>query len=201
MPLYVTKVLRLFLELRCEMAIRLQSISRDVTPTQRKGNKNEYENMGPFIREENIEFIARDIGESDSGPRLVERFKRIGVPEELIEYPNTKWRMAYDILDHYSNLGPTKESLEIISKITNIGVHPLNFRANATTTPDKVLKEYNKRLHFDKLSVVEKAVDFNSSGISETELYNLLRARQSVCGGTLLFETNHTHISTSNCGT
>ncbi len=39
-----------------------------------------------------------------------------------------------------------------------------------------------------------KAVDFNSKG-SEQALYDALRARKAVCGGTLLFETHHTHIS------
>ncbi len=39
-----------------------------------------------------------------------------------------------------------------------------------------------------------KAVDFNSKG-SERALYDALVARKAACGGTLLFETNHTHIS------
>ncbi len=39
-----------------------------------------------------------------------------------------------------------------------------------------------------------KAVDFNSKS-SETQLYNALKAKQGVCGGTVLFESNHTHIS------
>lgn len=39
-----------------------------------------------------------------------------------------------------------------------------------------------------------KAVDFNSKS-SETQLFNALKAKQGVCGGTVLFESNHTHIS------
>ncbi len=40
-----------------------------------------------------------------------------------------------------------------------------------------------------------KAVDFNASGASEAALYAKLQARKAACGGSLLFENNHTHIS------
>lgn len=40
-----------------------------------------------------------------------------------------------------------------------------------------------------------QAVDFNAKGGSETDLYNKLKAKQSKCGGSLLFEGDHTHIS------
>lgn len=39
-----------------------------------------------------------------------------------------------------------------------------------------------------------KAVDFNSKG-SEKALFDALSAKKAACGGTLLFEGNHTHIS------
>ena len=45
-----------------------------------------------------------------------------------------------------------------------------------------------------------RAVDFNArAGFSETELFNRIQARRSVCGGVLNFETNHTHINMSGC--
>lgn len=40
-----------------------------------------------------------------------------------------------------------------------------------------------------------KAVDFNASGASEHTLNAKLKARQSICGGKILFENSHTHIS------
>ena len=44
------------------------------------------------------------------------------------------------------------------------------------------------------------AVDFNAAGgTTEQELYQLLRARSSTCGGRLGFESNHTHISMDSC--
>lgn len=44
-----------------------------------------------------------------------------------------------------------------------------------------------------------KAVDFNAGSVTEKELYDLLKARSATCGGRLLFEGNHTHISTDSC--
>jgi hypothetical protein len=45
-----------------------------------------------------------------------------------------------------------------------------------------------------------EGVDFNSTG-SEQELYNRLRAVSSQCNfGAILFESNHTHVSTQACG-
>lgn len=44
------------------------------------------------------------------------------------------------------------------------------------------------------------AVDFNAVGISEQELFNRLKAIESQCGfGFILFEDDHTHVSTSSC--
>lgn len=44
-----------------------------------------------------------------------------------------------------------------------------------------------------------RGVDFNARGISEAALFDLIRARQPVCGGRLLQESNHTHISLNSC--
>lgn len=45
-----------------------------------------------------------------------------------------------------------------------------------------------------------RAVDFNArSGVSENDLFIKIRARQAVCGGSVLFESNHTHISMAGC--
>ena len=44
------------------------------------------------------------------------------------------------------------------------------------------------------------AVDFNArSGITEAQLFSKLQARQPKCGGTLLMEGDHTHISMPGC--
>ena len=40
-----------------------------------------------------------------------------------------------------------------------------------------------------------QAVDFNAKGSSESELFNKIKARQGQCGGSVLFEGDHTHIS------
>lgn len=44
------------------------------------------------------------------------------------------------------------------------------------------------------------AVDFNAkSGVTEAQLYSKLQARQSKCGGTILMEGDHSHISMPGC--
>lgn len=45
-----------------------------------------------------------------------------------------------------------------------------------------------------------QGVDFNARGISERALYDMLRALESQCNfGPIIFETDHTHISTRSC--
>lgn len=44
-----------------------------------------------------------------------------------------------------------------------------------------------------------KAVDFNAIGDEERKLYQLLQNNKARCGGSILFENNHTHISLPGC--
>ncbi len=54
----------------------------------------------------------------------------------------------------------------------------------------------NNSMHYGRGSGQgAKAVDFNAKGGKESELFSKLQARKSQCGGTLLFEGSHTHIS------
>ena len=57
----------------------------------------------------------------------------------------------------------------------------------------------NNSMHYGRGSGLgARAVDFNAVGGSlsaETALFNKLKAKQSVCKGTVAFEDNHTHIS------
>lgn len=45
-----------------------------------------------------------------------------------------------------------------------------------------------------------EAVDFNACNGTEAELNAAIRDRRAVCGGNVLFESDHTHISTQQCG-
>ncbi len=54
----------------------------------------------------------------------------------------------------------------------------------------------NNSMHYGRGSGQgARAVDFNASGGSESDLNARLRARQPACGGTILFEGDHSHIS------
>lgn len=54
----------------------------------------------------------------------------------------------------------------------------------------------NNSMHYGRGSGLgARAVDFNARGGTESELHTRLRARQAACGGTILFEGDHSHIS------
>lgn len=103
-----------------------------------------------LIRLENSEYIARDIGGRYSGQPLFERLKSMGVPETIAIYPNTKWRMVFDVINYYSNLSDTEKARKMIAKIMELSVHPLNNGTDIELS-QKILRDFNKRLGFDKL--------------------------------------------------
>lgn len=119
-----------------------------------------------LIRDENLEYIAREIGDRYSGHDLVEKFKKIGVPENLIIYPNTKWRMIFDVMRHYSLSPYSDNPLKILSSIIELAVHPLNFKPNSISTSDKVIADFNKRLSFDRLLIQQNKRGFELVGIT-----------------------------------
>lgn len=108
-----------------------------------------------LIRPENTEYISRNIGDRYSGIPLFEKLKSMGVSEDVVIYPNTKWRMVYDVMNHYSNLPDTQKALEMLSKIIDLSVHPLNCGADMELS-EKLISDFNKRLGFDKLALVKE---------------------------------------------
>jgi len=65
------------------------------------GSYSESKNAAPetktsqsIIKPKSLELIAREIGDLDSGSNLVEFLANCGISRELIEYPQTKWRMV-----------------------------------------------------------------------------------------------------------
>jgi len=120
-----------------------------------------------LIRTENSEYIARDIGERYSGIPLYEKIKKMGVPENVVIYPNTKWRMVFDVMNYYSSYQDEAKALRILSKIIELAVHPLNFTANNMSLSDKLIADFNKRLAFDKLCIKEIDGDFRLVKLSK----------------------------------
>lgn len=106
----------------------------------------------PAIREQTLEHIARHLGDHGSGPQIIGWLKSWGVPDVLVEYPNTKWRMVYSVLSHYAH-STEKENREMLFKIIGEMLHPLMFggdkKAAETTSED-----FNKYLEYDDLVAI-----------------------------------------------
>lgn len=110
----------------------------------------------PLIREENLEYISRVIGDCYSGFPLSEKLKKIGVPADVIVYPNTKWRMVFDVMSYCSLLEDENKALKLLGKIIELAVHPLNFgTTDSIGKSEKMVVDFNKRLAFDKVAIKE----------------------------------------------
>ncbi len=116
----------------------------------------EYENkfpkrQKPVIREKTLELIAVKIGNLDSGNNLVNFLKNCGVDDELIVYPNTKWRMIFDVLVYLSN-SRKKEDEEALSKIIGEATHPLMHNGDVSSA-ETLRSEFNSYLKYDNRGI------------------------------------------------
>ena len=119
-----------------------------------------------IVREENLEHISRIIGDYYSGGPLSEKLKKIGVPENIVIYPNTKWRMVFDVMCYCSSLKDENTALRLLGKIIELVVHPLNFATGSMDNSAKLVTDFNKRLAFDKVAIKEIDGEFRLVKIS-----------------------------------
>jgi len=133
----------------------------------------------PIIREPTLERIARFLGDHGSGPQIVGWLRGWGVAEELIEYPNTKWRMVYDILHHYA-CSADKKDHEMLYKVIAEMLHPLMFNGDKAVS-EAAAADFNKFLEYDGIVAaysgdVKKYFVYKEAdvGIAEDEMLNLL---------------------------
>lgn len=77
-----------------------------------------------------LENIAREMGESNSGPQLVDFLKECNVPDGYIEYPNTKWRMLKDTFVALVNSKDDAEN-KLLFTVFEEFTHPLRFNGDA----------------------------------------------------------------------
>ncbi len=111
----------------------------------------ETKNLQTIIKPKTLELIAKEIGDLDSGSNLVEFLTNCGVKRELIEYPNTKWRMVYSVLLTLASL-QNKEDRKILFKIIEGACHPLMYGGDknlAKETADK----FNSFLEYDNFFI------------------------------------------------
>ena len=126
---------------------------------------NESKREHPIIREQTLEHIARHLGDHGSGPQIVSWLKSWGVPDTIIEYPNTKWRMIYSALSHYAYSTEQKDH-EMLFKIISEMLHPLMFGGDKEAA-EIVADDFRKYLEYDGLAVVSDAK--NEYSVCETK--------------------------------
>ncbi|PWB38378.1 MAG: hypothetical protein C3F02_04385 [Parcubacteria group bacterium] len=77
-----------------------------------------------IIRPKSLELIAIQISNLSSGEGLVEFLVNCGVGREIIEYPNTKWKMVYAVLSKFAS-SQNIEDAKTLFQIIEEAVHPL----------------------------------------------------------------------------
>lgn len=105
----------------------------------------------PHIREKTLELIARDMGEFETGTGLINFLQKCGVEKELIIYPNTKWRMIYDIL-FYLSYSDRKNDWELLSSIICESIHPLMHNGDWEKSK-QLCEKFNHYLIYDRLEI------------------------------------------------
>lgn len=96
---------------------------------EKTAKKSPTQRSRPLIKSKALELIARKMGDLESGTGLVDFLKNNGVDPELIVYPNTKWRMIFDILQYLSLSGKKEDNDLIFTLIEEIS-HPLMFNGD-----------------------------------------------------------------------
>lgn len=73
-----------------------------------------------------LELIARKLGDRFSGNTLIDHLREHSIDEELIVYPNTKWRMLNDIFVYLAQSGK-KEDTDLLISLLEGSCHPLMY--------------------------------------------------------------------------
>ncbi len=100
-----------------------------------------------FIKKQTLEKIAVHFGEIATGIEIVEHLKSWGVPEGLIEYPNTKWRTVFGVLAYYAN-SPDQEDHKMLLKVIAEILHPLLYDGNWERS-QTACENFNNHLFYD----------------------------------------------------
>lgn len=94
--------------------------------------------------------MAIEIGEHYTGHDLIQFLLSHSVPPEIIVYPNTKWRMLYEVLLKLSS-GKDADYNILVNIITSY-LHPLNFAGNEKES-HKAIELFNQWLKYDNLEL------------------------------------------------
>lgn len=94
-----------------------------------------------------LQHIAEKMGAGGSATSLIKLMKTVGVPDYLIVYPNTKWRMIDDV---FMALATTKdpELNRLLFAVLEEYCHPLNFGGNKERAHE-IQDEFSNLLEYD----------------------------------------------------
>ncbi len=97
-----------------------------------------------------LELVAKAIGDSLAGYKIIQILKSLKVPDEYINYPNTKWRTIYEVFEHIKSKDSDADNT--ISKVITEFIYPLNHNADEDVA-HKLSKEIEKYLKYDKFYI------------------------------------------------
>lgn len=123
----------------------------EVVSRTKEENTSSVQKNQPIIKRKTLELIAIKIGELDSGSSLVEFFTNCGVKRELIEYPNTKWRMIYSVLLTLAS-SQNKKDKRTLFKIIEEACHPLMYGGDKNLAK-KTADKFNNFLEYDNFFI------------------------------------------------
>lgn len=103
------------------------------------------------VRKETLEYVSRHFGELKTGTQIVGLLSKWGVPDSLIDYPNTKWWTVFGVLCYYAS-SPEKKDLDMFYKIVGEILHPLLYGGDKEKA-EEACKNFNKYLEYDGLGV------------------------------------------------
>jgi hypothetical protein len=122
------------------------------------GSYSESKNAAPepktsqsIIKPKSLEVIAKEIGNMETGTNLIDFLTDCGVDKKLIAYPQTKWRMVYDVFIALATSSNPKNQ-EILFKVIEEASHPLMHNGDeqvAKTCEDK----FNSLLKYDNFVI------------------------------------------------
>ncbi len=138
----------------------------------------------PIFQDKVLQIISKDIGEMSTGTVLIKFLKECGVENELIIYPNTKWKMIFDVLQYLAK-SDKPEDYQALCKIIEEPCHPLFHDGNENVANDYKNK-FNKILKYDGFAVLNnKLTQINETKGEEPEENKVITDQVDICNFSL----------------
>jgi hypothetical protein len=141
----------------------------------------------PIIDKETLEVMAREIGEITSTRTLINFLENCGVDKKLIIYPNTKWKMIYDVLEYFS-YSAKNEDRNTLFRIIEKAAHP------SVHNNKKIAKSYKKK--FNTLLKNFRLREKKDISLIKKADSNIIKVKTK--SGLLIFNKNTGYVKLNN---